>query len=183
MGSPWIKHSSKVILENQWWKVIQDQVTRPDGQPGEYNIVETPGSITVIALADEQDIIMIDQFRYITDVNSIEAPGGGIDSRNPLDDAKRELLEETGITAKKWTELGQIQPLNGLVRETMYLFLAQDLDLTQEKPEVGEAISKVLHMPFSEVIAKIKDGTIDDGPTIFAVFKAALYLGILDYIN
>ena len=179
MKNPWIQHGSKVILENQWWKIIQDKVTRPDGQPGEYNIVETPGSITVVALTDEQEVILIDQFRYITSSNSLEAPGGGMDSDDPLAEAKRELREETGISAKKWTGLGTIQPLNGLVRETMYLFLAQDLDLSQEAPEKAEAIAKVLHVPFPDVIEQIKNGTIDDGPTIFAVFKAALYLELL----
>ena len=179
MKNPWTQHSSRVILENQWWKIIQDQVTRPDGQPGEYNIVETPGSITVVALTDAQEVILIDQFRYITGRNSLEAPGGGMDSDNPLAEAKRELREETGISAKTWTELGIIQPLNGLVRETMHLFLAQDLDLSQEAPEGAEAISKVLHVPFPEVINQIKNGTIDDGPTIFTFFKVALYLELL----
>lgn len=89
MKNPWTKHSSKVVLQNPWWKVIQDQVTQPNGQPGEYNIVETSGAITVIALTDAREVVLIDQFRYITNRMSLEAPGGGMDSDDPLTAAKR----------------------------------------------------------------------------------------------
>lgn len=179
MKNPWIKHSSKVVLQNPWWRVVQDQITRPDGQPGEYNFVETPGSVTIIALTDKQELILIDQYRYIIGRTSIETPCGGLDTDDPLHAAQRELQEETGITASTWTDLGEYQPFNGVVRETMYLFIAQDLDLSGETPELAEGINKVLRVPFPEVTELIKSGTIDDGPTITAVFKAALHLGLL----
>ena len=179
MQNPWKTISSKTLLENPWWEVRQDQIVRPDGSPGEYNIVVTTDSAFAVTITEKNEFILIEQFRYISGKLSLEIPGGAIDHDDPLDSAKRELREETGITAATWTDLGAVLPANGLVREKMHVFIAQDLDFTHEVPEQDEAISRVLHISFPEVLELIKTNKLDDGQSITGIFMAALHLKLL----
>ena len=102
-----------------------------------------------------------------------------MDEGDPLDNAKRELREETGITATTWTDLGEVIPANGFSSEKMHVFIAQDLSFVHEAPEQDEGIGKVLHLPFPEVLELIKTNKLDDGQSISAIFMAALQLGLL----
>lgn len=180
MANPWKTLSSKIVLENPWWKIRVDEVIRPDGSRGEYNVVSNNNASMVVALTENNELILIKLYRYITGKLSLEIPGGGIDNdETPLSCAKREFEEETGITASKWTSLGAVCPLNGLCDEETYYFIARQLDRSREIIQTDEAVQAIVTVPFRDVIKMIKSGDLTDGQSIAAIFLAGLHLDLL----
>src|SRR5690349_16648205 len=108
-ANPWRRLSTRPIYENPWIKVREDQVIRPDGNPGIYGVVEFQSwAIGVVPLTEDGDTFLIGQYRYTLDQYSWEIPeGGGAKTETPLEAAQRELREEAGITASTWTYLGE----------------------------------------------------------------------------
>src|SRR5215472_16209804 len=108
--------------------IREDKVIRPDGAEGIYGVVEMPLSCGIVAIDDRDQIAMVSQWRYTLGKMSVEIPtGGGAHGEMPLDAAKRELSEETGLTASSWTSLGTIDNSNGVTTDVAHLFLALDL--------------------------------------------------------
>lgn len=179
MKNPWKTVSSKIIHTNKYFQLREDEVIRPNGEAGLYQVVETPGSVAVIALNDEQKFSLIGQFRYPTGNYSLELPSGGREygSRDPLFDAKRELLEETGITAREWSEIGRIFPFNGLASEEMVVYIARDLKEVAATGHLEEGIMEVRLVSFDEAFVMIRSGQINDAQTSSAIMQAALYMG------
>lgn len=114
-------------------KIHEDEVLRPDGSYGQYSFVETSNSVFIIPIDEKQNVYLVGQWRYPTKSFSWEFPGGGGDGQNILQAAKRELKEETGFEAEIWTEVGKLEPMNGVCSEIEYVFVAQNLDQTNEK--------------------------------------------------
>lgn len=179
MKNPWKTISSKIIHTNKYFRLREDEVIRPNGEDGLYQVVETPGSVAIIALNDDGKFPLIGQFRYPTNNYSLELPAGGRDhdSRDPLIDAKRELLEETGITAREWSEVGRAMPFNGLANEEKVIYVARDLKQTAATGHQEEGIMEVIEVSFDEAFVMIRSGQISDGQTIFAIMLASLYMG------
>jgi 8-oxo-dGTP pyrophosphatase MutT (NUDIX family) len=179
MKNPWKTISSKIAYKNDYYQIREDQVIRPTGEPGSYQVVETPGSVIVIALDDEGKFPLIGQFRYPTGTYSLELPAGGRESnsRDPLLDAKRELLEETGISAREWSEVARSFPFNGISSEEMVTFIARDLKTVAATGHEEEGILEVKQVNFEEALDMIRFGQITDGQTITALTQAAIYLG------
>lgn len=171
--NPWKTSSSRTIYQNPWIRVREDQVIRPDGQPGIYGVVETRIATAVVALTENQEIYLVGQYRYPTDRYSWEVIEGGNDEGEPpLAAAKRELKEEAGLLAKNWRPLGEeVQVSNCISAEIGLCFLAQDLKETEAEPD-GTEVLKIKRLPFEQAVEMVHKGEIQDSLSIIAILRA-----------
>lgn len=179
MKNPWKTLSSKTAYQNDYFRIRQDEVIRPNGAEGVYDVLESPGAVFILALNDEEKFPLIGQYRYPTGAYSLELPAGGRDkdSRDPLVDARRELQEETGLIAREWHEVGRVFAYNGISDEEMVIYVARDLKQTDQTEHEEEGILETRLVSFTEAFDMIKSGQINDSQCITAIFKAAQYLG------
>jgi len=178
MMADWKTISSKIVLKNPWFRVRHDEVVRPNGTRGEYNVIETAGpAVFVVPLTSQHETFLVQQMRYTTGKISWEVPGGNAGDERPEEAAERELQEETGIVAKKMTELGSAFPFNGLSSQKIILFLAEELEETSMHAKEEDGITRVKKFPFTEVLQMIKNGEIVDSQSILVLLKAAFHLG------
>lgn len=173
----WKKLSSKYVHENSWYKVRQDTVIRPDGKTGEYNVVEHPGAVYIVAIDDEKSILLIRQERYTTGIESYETPAGGIEAGEaPLETAKRELKEETGYVAKHWEHLTTIQAAKGITNAMGHVFLATDLENPGPHQQQEEGITDMKFVSFDKVEEMIRNGEMCDAQSIASIYAVKLAL-------
>lgn len=162
----WTTHSSKIVHENNWFKVRKDDVTRPTGEKSEYNVVVSPPAVFIIPQDSDGNIYLIGQTRYTIGKYSIEVPAGSTDNKDPLEAAKRELQEETGFTAENWEKLGEFYSANGLLQEKAHVYLATDLKQTGKDEQAEEGIDELYKLSLDKILEMIKGGEIDDGQTM-----------------
>jgi 8-oxo-dGDP phosphatase len=173
----WVTRLSDVVYENQWIRVREDQVVRPDGTDGLYGVVEVrQPAVFVVALTEADEVVLITADRHTTG-RSVEVPAGGTDGEDPLLAAQRELLEETGYSASDWSLVGSMQALNGVCEAPEHVFVARGLTLNDATGHHEEGISDVRRVPFGEVLAMVSSGEITDGETVAALMYAAIHLG------
>ncbi|MFN8634680.1 MAG: NUDIX hydrolase [Chloroflexota bacterium] len=174
---PWRTLSTRPIYANPWIAVREDQVIRPDGNPGIYGVVEFQHwAIAVVPLTDDGDTILVGQYRYTLDLYSWEIPeGGGEKSETPLEAAQRELLEEAGLTARRWTYLGEAHLSNSATDEVGCVFLAEDLTFGEAAPEGTEEI-QVRRLPFAKAVEMALTGEISDALAVVGLLRADHYL-------
>ena len=120
----WRTHGSRVVYENAWIRVREDEVTRPDGGRGIYGVVETTApSVFIVALTAAEEVLLVGLERYTTGRPSLEIPAGNSEGDDPLVAARRELREETGRVAGSWELVGRSRPTrrtsSAAVRATM----------------------------------------------------------------
>jgi ADP-ribose pyrophosphatase len=173
--SPWRRLSRRVAYENDWLTVWHDEVIRPDGAPGIYGIVHPANlAVGVVALDDDDRVVLVGQFRYTLDAWSWEIPEGGVpDGEDALAGVRRELLEETGIQAANWSELARVHLSNSITDEAGILYLATGLTDGQASREGTEAI-EVRRVPFGEAVEMTLDGRITDAVSVLALERVAL---------
>ena len=123
MSNPWKTLDTKLIYENAWLRLREDSVIRPDGGEGIYSVVELPPSVGIIAVDDSGQVALVTQWRYVHNKMSIEIPTGSSSERDATlrVAAERELLEETGLSAHRWQELGSIDNSNGATTDVAHL--------------------------------------------------------------
>jgi 8-oxo-dGTP pyrophosphatase MutT (NUDIX family) len=174
-NGPWIRRSRHVAYENPWVTVWHDEVDRPDGSPGIYGVVHFVASaVGVVVLDDDDRVLLVGQHRYTLDAYSWEIPEGGVPAgESPLDGARRELREETGVDANDWRELLRFHLSNSITDETGVLFGARALRHGQPDPDPTEELT-IRWMPCDEAMAMIADGRITDALTIMALQRIAL---------
>jgi 8-oxo-dGTP pyrophosphatase MutT (NUDIX family) len=175
----WKKLNSKIVYSNPWIKVREDAVLMPNGKESIYGYLEKNQGCFVIALDNEENIYLVRQFRYPLQKVTLELPAGTVEAEDMIERAKAELLEETGIEAKKWKRLGGFYTAPG--HETSYtnVFLATDLDLSKlstKGQEDDEAIDDVVKVSLPELKKMIADGKMECGISI-----ASLNLFFLSY--
>jgi 8-oxo-dGTP pyrophosphatase MutT (NUDIX family) len=141
--SLWKTLGSKSVYENPYFKVREDQVARPNGTRGKYFVIETKPSVFTVALTPENEVYLIGIHRYTTKQYSTEVPGGSTDGQKPLQAAKRELWEETGLKARQWKKIGEFQVWNGPAEEIACVFLATGLTETGCNKMLDEGIAEV----------------------------------------
>jgi len=169
----WKKISSKIVYETPWIKVQEDEVIQPDGKQDRYTFLNTPESCMIIAWDKKsKSLFLINEFRYPIGRAIWQFPSGVIeDGLEPLENAQKELIEETGINAKEWKELRQIYSFPGKTTNLLHIFLASDLDLSEVKinQEGNESICEIRKFKISEIKKMIKDGTINSSETLAAL--------------
>ncbi|MDX2188584.1 MAG: NUDIX hydrolase [Bacteroidota bacterium] len=174
-NNPWKVNSSKITYENPWIKVVENQVTNPAGNPGIYGIVHFKNVATgVVALDKELNIYLVGQYRFPLNEYSWEIPEGGspIGKENPLETAKRELLEEAGLIATKWTEIGKIHTSNSVCDEVGYIYLAEDLTQNDAEPEETEEL-QVKKVSLAKAVQMVINQEITDGISMTGILIAA----------
>ena len=126
----------------------------------------------IVALKDEETILLVKQYRYPLKQTVLELPAGKLEvGENPEYASKRELEEETGFRAGFWKSLGYINTTPGICTEKLYLYLAKDLEFVGEHPDEGEII-KCFEYKLADVFEMINNGTINDAKTICALTRA-----------
>ena len=149
MKNPWTTLSIKTVYENPWIKVTHEEVNDPSGNPGIYGKVHFKNlAIGILPIDENENTWLVGQYRYTLNQYSWEIPEGGcpIDTE-PVETAKRELLEETGITANDWTQLFDFHTSNSVTDEYGIIFLATGLSFGKSEPESTEELI-VKKVPF-----------------------------------
>ncbi len=175
LRGPWRRHARRVAYENPWITVWHDDVARPDGSPGIYGVVHFANlAVGIVALDDADRVLLVGQHRYTLDAWSWEVPEGGVPAGEaPLDGARRELREETGVVATLWQEIGRFHLSNSVTDEAGILYLATGLTAGTAAPEATEELA-VRWVAFAEALAMTLDGRITDSMSIMAIQRVAL---------
>lgn len=175
MQNPWTTVSTEDIYENPWIKLEHHQVINPAGGNGIYGKVHFKNkAIGIVALDEEKNTWLVGQYRYPLKEWSWEIPeGGGPLGDDLLDSAKRELKEETGITANMWTMILRTHLSNSVSDEEGFVFLAEDLLQGKSNLEETEADLKVWKLPFKEALQMVLDGKITDSLSVMGILFVA----------
>ena len=163
---PYKTLSKSVLFENPYWRYGCDRVEFPSGKTGDYHYAFTNGSSMVVAVDEDARILLVRQYRYTGNRESIEFPCGGVkDGSNHDETARVELQEETGFMPGQIYAVGEFNPCNGLLDEICRVYIARNLQYTGESPDETESFELVL-LSLGEIDAYIANGTIWDGMSI-----------------
>lgn len=156
--------------------VMCDQVRLPNGHTSQREYVVHPGAVLIVPILPNGNLVLERQFRYPLRQVFIELPAGKIDANEDvLCTGQRELLEETGYTAKNWVKLGIQHPCIGYSNEVIHIYLATDLTAGEHQRDDDELL-QLFEASFAECIAMIQSGYITDSKTIAAIYMAEKYL-------
>lgn len=177
MENPWKTHSSKEIYTNTWITLSEHDVTNPGGGKSLYGKVHYKNlALGIIPLDHEMNTWLVGQYRYTLDEYSWEIPmGGGPLGIEKLESAKRELKEETGLAAEKWTEIVKIHTSNSVTDEVGYAYLAEELTQGETAFEETEQL-EIWKLPFAETVRMCDEGEITDSLSIAAIYRLARIL-------
>lgn len=170
--NPWKVQSSKKIFENPWLTLREDEVINPGNGLSHYGKINFKNlAIGIIPLDENNNTWLVGQYRYVPDCYSWEIPmGGGPLNINPLESAKRELKEETGLIANDWQELMKLHTSNSVTDERGLVYVARDL--TQSETEFEETEDLLIQkLPLEEAIERILSGEITDAISIAGLLK------------
>ena len=176
--NPWKTLNNSIVYENPWIRLEEHEVINPAGNSGIYGKVHFKNrALAIIPIDEAGNTWLIGQYRYPLDIYSWEIPmGGGPLEIDYLESAKRELKEETGLKAEKWTQIMTIHTSNSVTDEEGYVFLAEGL--TQGETEFEETeVLQIKTLPFREALEMVMSGEITDSLSIAGILKAARILG------
>lgn len=177
-NNPWTTLSSETIYDNPWIKVVEHQVLNPKGGKGIYGVVNFKNiAVGVVPLDEDLNTWLVGQYRYPLQEYSWEIPEGGCpkDSESILECAQRELQEETGLQAQKWTEILKAHLSNSVSNEIAYIFVAQGLTMGDAAPEETEDL-RLKKLPFAEAVEMCMKGEVTDSMTVMALLKVKILL-------
>ncbi|HEX5450871.1 MAG TPA: NUDIX hydrolase [Candidatus Limnocylindrales bacterium] len=160
---PWRRVSRRTAYRNDWLTLWHDEVVRPAGGRGIYGVVHFPGlALGVVALDADGRVLLVGQHRYTLDRWSWEIPeGAGLPDEEALAGAQRELAEETGYRARRWTRLVETHTSNSVTDESAVLFLAEELAPGPARPDETEELT-VRWLALAEAVAMVEAGEITD---------------------
>jgi len=175
--NPWTTLDRTQAYESPWISVEHHNVLNPAGKPGTYSVVHFKKlAIGVLPLDDENYTWLVGQYRYPLDVYTWEIPeGGGDRDVDPVESARRELLEECGIIAGCYIPIQQLQLSNSATDEVAYLFVAKQLTFTAAQPEENEQL-RIRKVHFDELYRMVERGEVTDSLSVAAVLKAKLMM-------
>jgi 8-oxo-dGTP pyrophosphatase MutT (NUDIX family) len=170
----WKKLSSRMVWENDWMGVYEDDVINPGGGRNLYGHVHFKNrAVAIVPLDDEHNTWLVGQQRYTLGAWSWELPMGGAPlDEDPLAAAKRELREETGLTATDWSELMRLHTSNSITDEVGVVFVARKLTQGATAFEETEDL-EIRKLPLTEAIAMARRGEITDAISVAALLRLA----------
>ncbi len=173
--NPWTTRSAREIYANAWIALTEYQVINPSGKDGIYGKVHFKNkAIGIVALDENQNTFLVGQYRYTLNEWSWEIPEGGSPLHvDVLDSARRELQEETGLTAERWTLIQRAHLSNSVSDEEGFIFLAEGLSAGKQSLEETEADLKVWKLPFEEALQMVMDGGITDSLSVMGILRVA----------
>ncbi len=164
---------SQLVYEGKVVKLYKDSVELSCGQKSFREVVKHSGGVVILAFKEDK-VLLVKQFRYPMKEILLELPAGKLEAgEDPFEAAKRELEEETGYCANKWTNLGYVYTSPGYSDEKLYLYKAEDLRFTHCHPDEGEII-QALEYKYDDVIKMIDNGKINDAKTICAILRTKI---------
>ncbi len=171
--NPWVTKKTEDVYESAWIKVTKSDVINPAGNPAIYSVVHFKNlAIGILVIDKDYNIWLVGQYRYAINEYSWEIPeGGGQLDVNPVDSASRELKEEAGIVAKKYSEFMRLHLSNSATDELALVYLAIGLSFEEAEPEESEVLQiKKLHL--NEAFNWVMQGKITDAISVAAILKA-----------
>ena len=171
--NPWRTLSTEVKYHNPWISVREDQVLNPGGGQGIYGVVSMKNkALGIVPVDAEGNTWLVGQYRYPLNEYSWEIPmGGGLLEHDILESAQRELKEETGLTAARWTRIARLHTSNSVTDEEGFVYLAEDLTAGEVEPEETEDL-RLWKLPLAEAIRLVMDDRITDGVSVAGLLKA-----------
>ena len=169
--------SSEKVYSGPVFDVYSDRVALYNGAAARRDYLLHRGAVAIVPLDDDGSVIMERQFRYPHHRVLYEIPAGKLEAfdTDPLDAAKRELLEETGVTAGEILSLGTYIPSPAILSERIHVYLARNLTYGETCPDEDEFL-EVERIPLEKVADMIMDNRISDGKTVFGILKTKLFL-------
>ncbi len=172
----WTKRSESIVQTNPWWTYKKDECTLPNGLPGEYHYVHTHGASLIVPVRKDGRIVLVNQYRYLLDKESLEFPCGGVKEGSDHEKtAIEELEEEAGLIAGDWMIAGEFNPYNGVTNEICRVYIARNLQEVPPRPDATEEF-EVRTMTPQEFEAKIVSGVVWDGMTMAGWMIARTYI-------
>jgi 8-oxo-dGTP pyrophosphatase MutT (NUDIX family) len=173
--NPWTTLSSRFVYENPWIRVREDEVIRPDGAPGIYGVVHFKNrAVGVLPVDDDGSIWLVGQYRYPLGAYSWEVPeGGSPETEAPEATARRELREETGLSAGRLELVATAHLSNSVSDEIGYVYRATELTQGADEPEGSERLL-ARRFPWVEAWAMLKGGEITDSLSVIALLHEAV---------
>ena len=166
------KLSSKLVYEGKILNLRVDTVRLPNGKEGQREVVEHSGAVAIVALTTKQEVLLVRQYRYPAQQELMELPAGKLElNEKPLECAKRELMEETGVVAGRWQELYAFYSTPGFSNEKLYLFMAKDLTFKEQHLDADEFV-EMKKVSLQRALGMIKEGQINDAKTIVGILAA-----------
>jgi ADP-ribose pyrophosphatase len=165
--------SKRTVFEGRVITVNVERVELPNGVTTDLEIIRHPGGAAVVAVNLAGEVCLLRQYRHAIDGWLLELPAGKLDDgEQPLLTAQRELLEEVGLSAERWTSLGEFVSSPGVFTEIVHLFLATHLEQGKEQPE-AEEVFEIHWMPLAQALSLALAGDIADGKTVVGLARAA----------
>jgi 8-oxo-dGTP pyrophosphatase MutT (NUDIX family) len=168
-GLPWRTLKSRVIHETPWYLIREDQVQIHTGGEITYTYLDHPGAVAIVPVTTENEVVLINQYRYPIREWCWEVPMGGVLGVGSLETARRELMEEVGGTVEKLEFVSSFYASNGTSNINCDVFLASGVALGQDQPEDTELIKVVVKSKI-EVMQMARAGKIIDGMAALALF-------------
>ena len=163
--------SSEKIFEGRIIKVKVDKVEMPDGSVATRELVEHPGGVGIVAITENDEIILVEQYRKPLDKVIYEIPAGKLDpGEHHRTCGIRELGEETGLSAKVFDYMGFTYPSPGFTDEVTHVYLAKELTQGETHPDDDEFLD-VKKVPFDTALKMVMDGEINDAKSVFGILK------------
>lgn len=171
-----ISVTKKTVYDGIIVRVRQDKARLIDDSIVDREVVEHPGGVAIIAIDENQEVVMVKQFRYPVGDAVLELPAGKLEpGEDPAVCAARELEEETGIRAEEMRYLGCSYSSPGIFAEKIHLYLARKLQQGEAHPEEGEFL-EVLRIPLEKLLNMVSENRIMDAKTMVGLLKASLLL-------
>jgi ADP-ribose pyrophosphatase len=175
---PWRQLSSRLVYQNRWLTLREDQVEMPNGNTTVYGVVSCGDCVGILPFIDPEHVLAVRQYRYVAGRTTWEMPTGGVRLGESLEEAaQRELQEEAGYRAGRLTKIVAYHTSKSVMDETAHLYLAEALELVPgHEADETEFIERRV-FPFSTLLRMVMDGEVLDGMTIIAVLHVARHLG------
>ena len=168
--------SSKSVFDGRILHITLDEIELPDGKKSKREVVNHPGGVTVAALDEENNLLFVRQFRYPYKEVVLELPAGKLEKGStPLENGKRELMEETGAEGYSYISLGQLYPSPGYTSEIIHLYACKIKSQGSSNPDDGEFLN-VEKIPLDKAVEMVLNNQIPDAKTQVAVLKTAMLI-------
>jgi 8-oxo-dGDP phosphatase len=178
----WRRLTTRAVRTTPWFEVREDTVVRPDGEHDVYHHVVSPGSITVVAVDDDDRVAVTRQWIYTHAARQWRLPAGAIDATDadPRAAAERELAEETGVRAIRWEPLAQVNGADSFTNHVDHVFLATGLTLGTPSREAAESDLDVHWVPLRKALELVTEGEIRHAGSVCGLLATGIRRGAGD---